>query len=154
MDHLPEKQGLPANIFNFITSKSISMKKFLIFGAVLMVGASIYGFVDYSKTKHSKRFNNLYREAEVKEAAVQPAGADEKSLTEVKTEPSDLKKEAVKNSNVSKPAIIKKPVKQKIQKPRKFSYKEFSRAPLKENIIEKTIKTEEPKKQSMKTKEQ
>src|SRR4026207_813475 len=96
------------------------MKKFLFIGAILMVGASIYGFVDYSKTKQNKRFNNLYKETEAKDkAAVLPAMTEEdKSVSE--TDVPDVKKEAVKNSNVSKPAIVKKPVKQKIQKPRKI----------------------------------
>jgi len=132
------------------------MKKFLFIGAVLMVGASIYGFVDYSKTKHNKRFSNLYRETETKEqAVVQPAiTEEEQSVSESKTEIPGVKKEAAKNGNVSKPAIVKKPVKQKIQKPRKISYKSFSRAPLREDVIEKTIKVEPAKKESVKTKEQ
>lgn len=132
------------------------MKKFLFIGAVLMVGASIYGFVDYNKTKHSKRFSNLYKETETKvQPAAQPAIAEEdKPGSGLKTEIPEVKKEAVKNSNVSKPAIVKKPVKQKIQKPRKISYKSFSRAPLREPVIEKTINIEPAKKEPVKTKEQ
>jgi len=111
------------------------MKKFLFIGAILMVGASIYGFVDYSKTKHSKRFNNLYKETEAK-ATVLPAMTEEdKSVSEADLP--DVKKEAVKNSNVSKPGIVKKPVKQKIQKPRKLKLESFSRAPLREVVVEK-----------------
>ena len=114
-----------------------------------MVGASIYGFVDYNKTKHNKRFNNLYKETEAKEkAAVLPAMTEEdKSASE--TDMPDVKKEAVKNNNVSKPAIVKKPVKQKIQKPRKIELESFSRAPLREKVVveKKTASKIEIKKQ-------
>jgi hypothetical protein len=32
-----------------------------------MIGASIYGFVDYEKSKNKKEFTNMYKEAEVTE---------------------------------------------------------------------------------------
>ena len=108
------------------------MKKFLLAGAVLMVGASIYGFVDYNKTKQSTEFSKMYDEPVVKNAEDiktndEPVVSKEEIVVE--------KKEAVKNSNVSKPAFVKKTVKRKIQKPRKVSYKSFSRAPLREEVV-------------------
>ena len=102
------------------------MKKFLLVGAVLMVGASIYGFVDYSKTKRNKEFSKMYDQPVVKNADDIQTN-DEMVISE--------KKEAAKNSNVSKPAFVKNPVKIKIQKPRKVSYKSFSRAPLREEVV-------------------
>ena len=108
------------------------MKKFLLVGAVLMVGASIYGFVDYSKTKRNTEFSKMYDEPVVKNAEDittndEPVISKEEIVVE--------KKEAVKNSNVSKPAFVKKPIKRKIQKPRKVNYKSFSRAPLREEVV-------------------
>jgi len=108
------------------------MKKFLLVGAVLMAGASIYGFVDYSKTKQSKEFSKMYDEPSIqKPEDIKTNDEPVVSKEEIVVE----KKEAVKNSNVSKPAFVKKPVKRKIQKPRKVSYESFSRAPLREKVV-------------------
>src|SRR5688572_13218215 len=41
------------------------MKSILYLGAALMIGASIYGFVDYKKTNRNKEFKNMYAEKEV-----------------------------------------------------------------------------------------
>lgn len=38
------------------------MKSILYVGATLMIGASIYGFVDYKQTSHKKEFTALYEE--------------------------------------------------------------------------------------------
>lgn len=120
------------------------MKKFLLVGTVLMVGVSIYGFVDYSKTKQSKEFSKMYDEPVVKNAEDittknEPVISKEEIVVE--------KKEAVKNSNVSKPAFVKKPVKRKIQKPRKVNYKSFSRGSLREEaVIVKDDSKTEPRK--------
>ena len=115
------------------------MKKFLLFGAVLMVGASIYGFVDYSKTKRSNEFSKMYDEPVVK--TTEDIKTNDKPVIS-KEEIVVEKKEAVKNSNVSKPAFVKKPVKRKIQKPRKVNYKSFSRGSLREEVV---IAKDEPK---------
>ena len=36
------------------------MKSILYAGAALMIGASIYGFVDYSQASNKKEFNDMY----------------------------------------------------------------------------------------------
>ena len=38
------------------------MKSILYVGATLMIGASIYGFVDYKQTKGKKEFKSMYTE--------------------------------------------------------------------------------------------
>lgn len=43
------------------------MKPLLLIGAALMVGAGIYGFVDYKKANHKKEFQTLYREDPTKD---------------------------------------------------------------------------------------
>src|SRR5580765_5926717 len=40
------------------------MKAILYAGAVLMTGASIYGFIDYKKTSRNKEFTNMYKTEE------------------------------------------------------------------------------------------
>ena len=54
-------------------------------GATLMIGASIYGFVDYKQTSHKKEFTSMYESKEPREPVV----------TAVKTEPVFEKKEPV-----------------------------------------------------------
>ena len=46
------------------------MKSILYVGATLMIGASIYGFVDYKKTSHSKEFTGMYSAEKIKEPVV------------------------------------------------------------------------------------
>ena len=38
------------------------MKSMLYVGATLMIGASIYGFVDYKQTHNKKEFKEMYSE--------------------------------------------------------------------------------------------
>jgi len=46
------------------------MKSILYAGATLMIGASIYGFVDYKKTQHKKEFTGMYESGTKKEPAI------------------------------------------------------------------------------------
>jgi hypothetical protein len=48
------------------------MKAFLLAGAVLMTGASIYGFIDYKRTSRSKEFRDLYKETPAPAVVRQP----------------------------------------------------------------------------------
>ena len=121
------------------------MKSILYVGATLMIGASIYGFVDYNKTRNKKEFKDMYVEKEITQPVV------EKKLSLVNTEkikiPVDDKKTAEVNTTVSNTAKTEKPVvKVKKQKKRTFSTRLFSRGALDEKYIkEDTIKPEEPK---------
>jgi len=121
------------------------MKSILYVGATLMIGASIYGFVDYNKTRNKKEFKDMYAEKEITQPVV------EKKLSLVNTEkikiPVDDKKTAEVNTTVSNTAKTEKPVvKVKKQKKRTFSTRLFSRGALDEKYIkEDTIKPEEPK---------
>lgn len=121
------------------------MKSILYVGATLMIGASIYGFVDYNKTRNKKEFKDMYTETEVTQPVV------EKKLTLVNPEkievPVDDKKTADVKTTVSTTTITEKPVaKVKKQKKRKLSTRLFSRGALDEKYIkEESIKLEEPK---------
>jgi len=46
------------------------MKSILYVGATLMIGASIYGFVDYKNANHNKQFSKMYEPQPVKEPVV------------------------------------------------------------------------------------
>lgn len=73
------------------------MKSMLYVGAALMIGASIYGFVDYKQTHHKKEFKNMYDHPEKKTAEV----TDEKKAVDEKTD-------VVSNVTTSKPEVNKK----------------------------------------------
>ena len=104
------------------------MKPLLYIGAALMIGAGIYGFVDYKKKTQSKEFQTLYREEQKKEvqepvtADVAPAAIAAPVVTE--------KKETVvvdkKTSSASKQVVSKKR--------KKFNAKLYSRAKLEEEV--------------------
>ena len=74
------------------------MKSILYAGAALMIGASIYGFVDYKQTHKKKEFKEMYAEKKT-EAPVAVAATDE---------PVTSKEIAVKEK--TKPAVRKKAV--------------------------------------------
>ena len=81
------------------------MKSILYVGATLMIGASIYGFVDYKQTKGKKEFKEMY--AEEKETAPVVAIADNKTI-----EPVVKKDASTNNRNVvtNRKVISKKQV--------------------------------------------
>jgi hypothetical protein len=109
------------------------MKSVLYVAAALMIGASIYGFVDYSKTKGSKEFDSMYEEKKTADLVIVE---ERKPVSDVapavKTGPSrKVKEEKVETVKVSKVNVVKKST-DKLKKKRKINYKSFSRAPLKE----------------------
>ena len=80
------------------------MKSILYVGATLMIGASIYGFVDYRQTSQKKEFTDMY----VEEKKTEPVA----SITEEKKEVPVVAKTEVVTKN-RKIAVTKK---QAIQK--------------------------------------
>jgi hypothetical protein len=120
------------------------MKSILYVGATLMIGASIYGFVDYTKTRDKKEFKNMYAEKEVTQPVVEeklPAVNSGKIET-----PVDDKKAADDKAIVGNTIIDKKPVAKIKKKKRTFNTRLFSRGALDEKYIkEEKIKLEEPK---------
>jgi hypothetical protein len=115
------------------------MKSILYVGATLMIGASIYGFVDYKHTQNKKEFKEMYTEP------AQPA--EEEVVTDEKTTgnktiavvPVAEKKEsnAVKNETVVKKntVAVKKTIK-KTKKKRTFNTRLFGRGALDERYTE------------------
>jgi hypothetical protein len=114
------------------------MKTFLIVAGVLMTGASVYGVVDYNNKINTTEFKELYKEEHSTEHQV---------VTHEKTAPfefetpvkSEVEKMEVSKTDVVRKASKPKPVVKK-KKKREFSIKEFSRAPLDEKYLKKTLK--------------
>lgn len=121
------------------------MKSILYVGATLMIGASIYGFVDYNKTRNKKEFKTMYADKEVTQPVV------DKKLSLANNEkietPVDDKKPVDVNTTVSNTTVTKNSVATvNKQKKRKFNTRLFSRGALDERYIkEEKIKVEEPK---------
>lgn len=107
------------------------MKTLIYTGAVLMIGAGIYGFVDYKNKEGNKRFENLYKNESTDVADVKPIPVVEKEpVIEVKVEPK--KEEVVRNM----PEVI--PAKKTFKKKKRvFNTKLFSRAALDERVFKK-----------------
>lgn len=122
------------------------MKSFLYAGAALMIGASIYGFVDYKQTSRKKEFKNMYTEAPANvttdpKTSNTAVSTTEVSNSEVKTATNETKKAG----NESKKAVVKKNTAvKKTKKKRTFSTKLFSRGALDERYIE-PVEPEEKK---------
>ncbi|HEY6063015.1 MAG TPA: hypothetical protein VIV35_05370, partial [Chitinophagaceae bacterium] len=109
------------------------------------IGASIYGFVDYTKTRGKKEFKNMYTDKEVTQPVV------EEKLSSANTgkieTPVDDKKATDDKTTVSNITVDKKSVvKARKQKKRTFNTRLFSRGALDEKYIkEEKITPEEPK---------
>ena len=136
------------------------MKSILYVGATLMIGASIYGFVDYKKTSHRKEFTGMYESKEIKE----PVKAVETPLPLKQTEEPAKKTKKLRSSKtfvdepVTKKSSVEITAAEKIEsepatisnaelrnndaaekfkkaKKRKLNSKLFSRAPLRDEVI-------------------
>jgi uncharacterized protein HemX len=107
------------------------MKSVLYVGATLMIGASIYGFVDYKKTQHKEGFKTMY--TEVKEPVTEPIA--EKVVTENKLIATNNTSEA-KTVAEKKKTVPAKKIQKKIKKKRKISTRLFSRGGLDDRLIE------------------
>ena len=61
------------------------MKSILYIGATLMIGASVYGFVDYRQTHDKKEFKEMYSEKKATVPVVEPVKTEIKKDEPVKT---------------------------------------------------------------------
>ena len=121
------------------------MKSMLYVGAALMIGASIYGFVDYKQTSKQKEFTKLYSADDPDKDPV--LTVIEKKNVKADEDPA-IKTAVTKKTTESKVAATgqkKKPVVKK-KKRKKFNSDMFSRAPLREEreIVEEPV-TEQKK---------
>jgi hypothetical protein len=108
------------------------MKTILYIGATLMIGASIYGFVDYKKTSRNKEFKNMYETKETTAPVTSTVESDELTIKPAIHSPANAETTIIQKEN-------KKVKSEKSGKKKKFSYKLYSRAALEEKYIEKEL---------------
>lgn len=103
------------------------MKPLLYIGAALMIGAGIYGFVDYKKKGHSKAFQSLYKEEQKNE--VQETVTEKVAPAAIPASMGTEKKDTVAagNKSAGRKQVVKKQHK-------KLNRKQFSRAALVEKV--------------------
>lgn len=118
------------------------MKSMMVAGVALMVGAGIYGFANYEKTRSKKEFKEMYNtpaavvvnENQPVEVAPAPKRIEEKKLN---TNP-----KAISEKPKVKP---KKTVVNKVKKQRKIRREFFSRGGLDDRFIEEMDTLSKPK---------
>ena len=127
------------------------MKSILYVGATLMIGASVYGFVDYNQANRKKEFSAMYQEEKTppvvaeEEIVNNPAIKHAVSKEDVKTSNNETEKKevvAVADNSTKKKVVVKKAKKKK-----KLDHRIFSRAPLKDEELRlpEPVKTETKK---------
>ncbi len=113
------------------------MRPFIFAGALLMAGATIYGFVDYNRTSKRQEFKSMYE-------VNHPSSRTEelKSGEELKGEEIESKKEEaklVRNKEVRERVTREKDNTAKeertAKKRKKLDYENFSRGPLREEVM-------------------
>jgi hypothetical protein len=111
------------------------MKPILYAGAIVMIGASIYGFADYKKTVRNKAFRNMYQENEKKGPVVEKKN----ELTATFTEPNEIsldenmsEEKVVTDKTAIENTSAKDEKNSERKKGKKLDAELFSRAPLKE----------------------
>jgi len=123
------------------------MKSILYVGATLMIGASIYGFVNYQQTSKKKEFTNMYKETQPTE----PVKTVSTTITDTKV--TDAKNvtektvEAKKTETVSTNAPASDEKKTVKKKKRHFEPRLFSRGALDERYIKEEKILVEPAKE-------
>ena len=111
------------------------MKSILYVGATLMIGASIYGFVDYKKTSHKKEFTTMYNDNKktqlvTEDNKVTEPVVNKNLVAENKEIAGNEKKVAVKEKKTITTNVEKK------KKKKRFNAEIFSRAPIREEETE------------------
>lgn len=106
------------------------MKSVLFVGAALMIGASIYGFVDYKKTSHDKKFTRMYEDekATVTPVTTEPVVTDRADVSPATAEEVSEKTTAAATDPAKKTAPVKK------KKYKRIRAELFSRAPIREEV--------------------
>ncbi len=111
------------------------MKSILYVGATLMIGASIYGFVDYKQTKKQKEFKEMYTEKKEVVPVITPDEKLEKPIVE-----KEVTKQLV-STPVEEPVKSTKKIRPKKRK--KINTELFSRAALSDEFEKKALKRAE-----------
>lgn len=106
------------------------MKSIMYIGAALMIGAGIYGFVDYKEKSHSRELQSLYTKEKKKEV-IEPLPAKAEPAVITVPEATEQKEPNVEVDKTPTPA--KKALKKKKEK---VNLRQFSRAALEKEMEE------------------
>ena len=102
------------------------MKAILYTGAALMIGASVYGFVDYRQTQHKKEFINLYK----------ATGSSEETAGNLAEKKTAIISGNEKTATTEREGLTKKaPVAAKKKKKRRVEVEFFSRGGLEDRPV-------------------
>jgi hypothetical protein len=107
------------------------MKSIFYIGAALMIGAGIYGFVDYKKVNQTKEFKTLYDGKEVKaDNSSEFTEIDQSSIVKPVLKEAPMKTATVSPAKEEIKPVAKTAKKQKVKKKKRLSSKLFSRSTL------------------------
>jgi hypothetical protein len=127
------------------------MKSILYVGATLMIGASIFGFVDYNKSRNNKEFNNMYAEKESADPVISPEnkvnGQTGKKEVASKVKKTAVKKQVAENvaEKIIEPDIPVTKDEIMITKEFKIENTDVTVVPVKEVPSEKIVKKKKRK---------
>jgi hypothetical protein len=122
------------------------MKSILYVGATLMVGASIYGFVNYEQTSKKKEFTNMYKETETEIPETKKKTATLENDVSKMTSKTEVGNKATAELNEQHVTETKKTSK---KNRRHFDTKLFSRGALDERYIKEEKIAVEPAKEKV-----
>jgi hypothetical protein len=122
------------------------MKSILYVGATLMVGASIYGFVNYEQTSKKKEFTNMYKETETEIPETKKKTATLENDVSKMTSKTEVSNKATAELNEQHVTETKKTSK---KNRRQFDTKLFSRGALDERYIKEEKIAVEPAKEKV-----
>lgn len=118
------------------------MKPILYAGAIIMIGASTYGFADYKKTVRNKAFKNMYQENEKKGPVVEKKNEPTATFTEpneISLDENMSEEKLVTDKTAIENTGAKDEKSSERKKGKKLDAELFSRAPLKEYTEVKEI---------------
>ena len=111
------------------------MKSVLYVASALMIGASIYGFVDYSKIGHQSEFEAMYNENETAEPVIAEEKTEADIVPVVSIDKTDVTEKEPAKEEIQPVVSEQKKQGKKIKKKKRVNYESFSRAPLREEIL-------------------
>ncbi len=112
------------------------MKSILYVGATLMIGAGIYGFVDYKQTSRKKEFGKMYAEKKITEPEVISNNITAQPLVEKKETATTETSADTKKAELKKTSTASKKTAKKVKKRKTLNTKMFSRGAMDDRYLE------------------
>lgn len=112
------------------------MRSILYIGAILMISAGIYGFVDYRKTSQKREFSSMYQSTGIETPGKEVLPVTAATAEEEKSVLKETGASKIKTKEATDKPVARAVKKIKRSKNKELSFKKFSRAPLREEVIE------------------